>query len=186
MKIIHRSKNLNKSLKSLKQQVLLGLFAHAPARKLIRNRRAINAVISNLILITAVLVVGFAVLFWSQAQAADYQKAQTGLITQDINQLQEKISLEYSNYNSGTSKFYLLNSGSVNVTIQNVYLSSIQNPVSFTLKTFSGSDVPSMALNITSGQREGYIQVSQALPSGIHTVTIVTTRGSTFVYDFAN
>jgi hypothetical protein len=159
-----------------------------PIQKMIKNRKAVSAVVSNLILIAAVIAVGFSVLSWSQGQSANYQKTHTDIVTEDINQLQERLSLENVNYNvnSHTLKLYLLNSGPVNVTIQTVYISSSPgSPPSFTVNTFNNISVPSKALNATSGQREGYVQVSQTLPLGTYKVTITTLRGSTFAYDFA-
>ncbi len=159
-----------------------------PVQKIIKNRKAVSAVVSNLILIAAVIAVGFSVLSWSQVQSANYQKTHTDIVTEDINQLQERLALENVEYNvnSHILKFYLLNSGPVNVTIQTVYISSSPgSPPAFTVNTFNNINVPSKALNATGGQMEGYVQVSQTLSSGTYKVTIATLRGSTFVYDFA-
>ena len=84
-------------------------FAVAPVRKLIMNRRAISAVLSNMILIAAVVMVGFTALIWSQNQASDYQKQYGAAINADMIQLKERISLEYATYNGGTLKIYLMN-----------------------------------------------------------------------------
>ena len=162
--------------------------------KFARNRRAVSAVVSNMILIAAVLTIGLVALVWSQNQSADYQKTQTATINEKIYQLKEKLSLEYTNYTSGTLKVYLLNSGLVNVKIDNVTLSNapttpldfkiyqIDSPVEITNKTLG-----------TSTNKEGYIQISGLSLSGTYSVTIKTESinpkntfgGSTFVYTFA-
>ncbi len=110
--------------------------------KLTRNRRAASAVISNMILIAAVLVIGLVALVWTQSQSVDYQRAQTAAMDKNINQLKERISLEIANYKpnvanpvtpNNTLTLYLLNSGLVNVTIQYVYLDNWINPLPFSV-----------------------------------------------------
>ncbi len=173
-----------------KRQYINKIVNFQRKKNILRNRKAVNAVISNLILLVAVVAVGFSVLAWAQGQSADYQKSQTNLITRDINQLQERISLENVYYNasgvpSKTLNIYLMNSGTVNVTIQTVYLSSSPSNLSFTLKTFNNQVIASKTLNAASGQTEGYIEVATAQNlSGNYTATIITSRGSTFVYSF--
>jgi hypothetical protein len=151
----------------------------------LKNKRAVSAVISNLILIVAVIVIGFSVLMWSQNQSSNYQKAQANIISQDINQLQERLALEYTYYTSGTLKMYLLNCGSVNVTLNRIYLSSAPStPITPVLYDFSNSLIES---NTLMPEGEGYVQipVSSALTQGAkYDLTISTARGSSFVFSF--
>jgi hypothetical protein len=154
--------------------------------RLIRNKRAVSAVISNLILIAAVIAVGFSVLAWTQYQSSTYQKAQSDIISQDISQLQERLALEYTYYASGILKVFLLNPGPVNVIIQTVFLStSPGSPVSFSLYNFDNPPLIISTLYTGAQTREGYIQVSTgSLSPGSYSVTIITSKGSAFVYNF--
>jgi hypothetical protein len=159
--------------------------------KLFKSRRAVSAVVSNLILIGAVIVVGFAMLGWAQSQSSSYNQQYSSVISSDISQLQERIALEAC-YNSTPTnlKAYLMNSGPVNVTIQTVYVGSQSgSPIqySFTLYDFQNQPVSGKTLNATTGMREGYVLVSfpTTLSRGSYSIRIITARGSTFVFTFA-
>lgn len=159
--------------------------------KLLKSRRAVSAVISNLILIAAVIAVGFAVLAWSQSQSSSYTQQYSSAISSDINQLQERIALEWAYYNSTPTnlKAYLMNSGTVNVTIQTVYVSSQSGSptqYNFTLYNLQNQLVSGKTLNATTGMREGYVLVSSiTLSGGSYSLRIITARGSAFVFTFA-
>ncbi|MCJ7469826.1 hypothetical protein MUO74_04910, partial [Candidatus Bathyarchaeota archaeon] len=93
----------------------------------LKNKNAVSAVISNMILVAAVIAVGFSMLAWTQSQSSNYTNQYGRAISSDINQLQERITLEWTYYNSTVPKnltAYLMNSGTVNVTIQTVYVGS--------------------------------------------------------------
>jgi hypothetical protein len=169
------------------------------AQNLLKSKRAVSAVISNLILIGAVIVVGFGMIVWAQSQSSNYNKNYSNLINSDISQLQERIALEacyncttgINNQNNLTA--YLINSGTVNVTIQTVYVSSQSgnpNQYPFSLYNFNRPVpqlVPGNTLNATTGMREGYILITQiTLPSlGSYSIKIITAGGSAFVFTFA-
>jgi hypothetical protein len=161
------------------------------AQNLLKSGRAVSAVISNLILIGAVIVVGFGMIVWAQTQSSNYNQQYSSIINSDINQLQERIALEACYYNSTLTNLraYLMNSGTVNVTIQTVYVGSQSSnliPYSFTLYNFQGQTVPGKTLNATTGMREGYVQISPiTLSSGSYQIRIITQRGSAFVFTFA-
>jgi hypothetical protein len=148
-------------------------------------------VISNLILIGAVIVVGFGVLGWSQSQSLSYKQQYSSVISSDINQLQERIVLEWAYYNSTLTnlKAYLMNSGTVNVTIQTAYVGSQSGSLtqySFTLYNFQNQPVSGKTLNATTGMREGYVLISPIiLGSGSYLIRIITAGGSAFVFTFA-
>ena len=157
--------------------------------KLLKSRRAVSAVISNMILVAAVIAVGFAVLAWAQSQSSNYTNQYGRAISSDINQLQERIALEAC-YNSTPTnlKAYLMNSGTVNVTIQTVYVSSQSGSptqYSFTLYNFQDQLVSGKTLNATTGMREGYVLISPITLSGSYSIRIITERGSAFVFTFA-
>lgn len=155
--------------------------------RLFKDKRAVSAVIANLILIGAVIVVGFSVLFWAQYQSSVYTDQYSGIVGSDISQLQERLAFEYSYYNSPSLKVYLLNSGPTNITIQTVYVGTSSAPFSFSVNNFAGNSVPSHTLNATTGTREAYITISpiSLALNGTYSIRILTARGSSFVYSFA-
>ena len=152
-------------------------------RNLIRNKNAVNAVISNLILISAVIVVGFAVLGWAQTQSTQYQKTQAGIINQDISQLQERLSFEYISYNGSTLKVYIMNSGTNN----NVTVSRLQIDTNLPMITVdklyltNGTIVSGLKIG-----QDGYFTANTILTQGTtYSIKIITSRGSSFVTNFA-
>ena len=146
-------------------------FALAPIRKLIKNRRAINAVISNVILIGAVIVVGFATLAWSQYQTSTYQTQYSNDVNANIGQLQEKIVFEYVVKVDGDLNVYLLNCGKQNVTIKYVSVKEV---------SASEWNTPTeIGLTLNIGDQDFF--TVPASGSSTNLVKIVTWRGSTFV-----
>jgi len=150
---------------------------------LFKNRRGVSAVISNLILIAAVIAVGFVVLAWSQTQSSNYTNMYGNAIKSDTDQLRERLAFEYIHYDSTGLKVYLMNSGTIgDVSIASVYIGNVSyaSPSLFLL-----NDTPTSSLNAT---QEGYfsISISPALAPGTnYPITIVTGRGSSFVATFA-
>jgi flagellar biosynthesis/type III secretory pathway M-ring protein FliF/YscJ len=124
--------------------------------KLFKNRRGVSAVISNLILIAAVIAVGFTVLVWSQTQSSNYTNMYGNAIKSDTDQLRERLAFEYIHYDSTSLTVYLMNSGTIgDVSIASVYVDN----VSYASPTLApGTNFP---------------------------VTVVTGRGSSFVATFA-
>ena len=172
MKLSLQRKRATKEIgQTLKQHV----FAIAPVHKLISNRRAINAVLSNIILIGAVIVVGFAVISWSQYQSSSYQTQYTSDVNANIGKLQEKIVFEYVvNVSSVQLKVYLLNCGTQNVTIKEVYVNG-HNSTYSGLTTFGGA--PTTSLNVDA---QAFFTVP-TLGTSPYYVKIVTGRNSIFV-----
>jgi hypothetical protein len=167
------------------------------AKNLLKSGRAVSAVISNLILIAAVIAVGFAMIAWAQSTSSNYTNQYGRAISSDINQLQERIALEacYNSTiinNSNNLRAYLINSGTVNVTIQTVYVSSQSgNPIKYDFSLYNFKQpvpqlVPSNTLNATTGMREGYVLISPiTLSLGSYSIKIITVGGSAFVFTFA-
>jgi len=174
MKLSLQLKNVKKKLR---QTLAQHVFAISPVHKLITNRRAINAVISNIILIGAVIVVGFAALFWSQYQSSIYQTQYTSDVNANIGQLQEKIVFEYVvKVDSSHLKVYLLNCGKQNVTINAVYVNGINSTSTYSgLTTLGGA--PTTSLNVGD---HVFFTVSTS-GSSPYLVKIVTGRNSIFV-----
>jgi hypothetical protein len=157
--------------------------------KLLRERRAISAAISNVILAGAVIVVGFVVLFWGQSQSTAYNNAYSQTMSSDIASLQEKLTFENVFYNSSAKvvSVYLLNSGKINnVTIKAVSVINAttgayviwSSPVD--LRFFNGTIMAKPHLDM---KQEGYFVLSLAgsLKTGTRYSVIITTgRGSSF------
>ena len=154
--------------------------------KVHKSKRAVSAVIANLILIAAVIAVGFAALVWAQSQSSNYNSQYGGIITSDTNQLQERIVFEYIYYNNTNNNLtvYLMNSGTIgNVNVTTVYVNNTSNSTIALRLLIGGASISS--LNAT---QEGYFSISPfpSLALGTnYSIKIVTRRGSTFVATFA-
>jgi uncharacterized protein YpmS len=155
---------------------------------MLKNRRGVSAVISNLILVGAVISVGFIVLAWSQYQATSYNNQYGIAIQSDTDQLRERIAFEYINYdaNAKVLKVYLMNSGTIgDVRIATVYINntSYASPSLYSLND-SAMATPISSLNAT---KEGYLSIpSLNLAQDMnYPIKIVTGRGSNFVATFA-
>ncbi len=154
-------------------------FAIKPLQALRTNRRAINAVISNIILIAAVIAVGFAVLIWSQYQSANYQLEYSDEVNGNIAQIQEKIVFQYVvREANGNLSVYLLNCGSRDVNISQVYVNGNNCSTAFTLHPFgAGTSVVPIGVG-AQAKIDIVVPISVSSP---YVVKIVTVRGSNFV-----
>jgi hypothetical protein len=156
--------------------------------KLLRERRAVSAAISNVILAGAVIVVGFVVLFWGQSQSTAYNNAYSQAMG-DPDRLKERLTFENAFYNSGKTwnvSVYLLNSGTKDVTIKTVSVINattgayVQAPSSVTLRFLNGTIMAKPYLDV---KQEGYFVLSLAgsLKTGTrYLVNVTTVRGSFF------
>ena len=156
-------------------------------RKTIANRRAESTVISSVILVAAVIAVGFAVLIFSNSRSSIFAQEYSSAIDSDISKLNEGIAFENVRYvsASNTLSLYLLNYGAAdNVEISDVYLgnSSWRNTFSgLQLRYFNGTETQGLDFG-----EEGYTQLDStilttSLTKGkAYTVRITTERGSVF------
>jgi len=158
------------------------------APKLLRNKRAVNAVISSVILTGAVIAISFAVLVWAQSHSLSYNEQYGEAIDSDIARLKERLAFEYVFYNRGESNLtaYIMNCGTIDdVTVQTVYVSNATWRRSFSsisLKFLNGT----LAQSLSRG-KEGYFILSLPTPltsNAIYHVKIITGRGSTFETTF--
>jgi len=157
-------------------------------RKLFKNSSGVSAVISNLILIAAVIAVGFAALAWTYTTSNSFSSQYSNTVNSDIDQLKERIAFEFTFYNktANNTSVYIMNFGTVdrvNATI--VYVSNASwyvsfSPAQFQLKYLNGTTAASLNRN-----EEGYFVLGQRLVTGnSYTIKVVTGRGSSFVYAF--
>jgi archaellum component FlaF (FlaF/FlaG flagellin family) len=157
---------------------------HWHFQKLFRSRRAVSAVISNIILIAAVIVVGFVMLGWSQSQSAIYNNQYSNAVKSDTDQLRERVVFEYIYYDKTGNilTVYLMNSGTIGgVSITTAYVNNTAYAAP-ALCLLSGT--PTLSLNAT---QEGYFSISPSPSLTLqksYPITIVTGRGSSFVATF--
>ena len=157
--------------------------------KLLHGRRGVNAVISNVILVGAVIAVSFVVLLWAQYRSSAYNEQYGEAMNADIDKLKERLAFEYVFYSGGNLTVYLMNCGTIdNVRIQTVYVKDaigalIQVNSSITLMYFNDTQIADKDLD--RGE-EGYFVLSSLnlLTSTSYSVRIVTGRGSTFDHTF--
>jgi len=156
--------------------------------KLLRDRRGVSAVISNIILIAAVIVVGFSALAWTYSQSNIYIAEYSESVRTDIDKLRERVSFEYLFYNNTAPKsltVYLMNSGKVgDVNFTTVYVSNTSWVVTFTgiqLKFLNKTSTPDLDIG-----QEGYFELPSITlqTSSVYTVKVVTRRGSSFANTF--
>ncbi len=157
-------------------------------RKLFKSSSGVSAVISNLILIAAVIAVGFAALAWTYSTSNSFTNQYGNAVNSDIDKLKERIAFEYVFYNNtvNNTSAYIMNYGTVDrVNATTVYISNASwyvnfSPPQFQLKYLNGTTTASLNRN-----EEGYFVLGQRLVTGnSYTINIVTGRGSSFVYTF--
>jgi len=159
------------------------------ALKLLRNKRAVNVVISSVILTCAVVAISFVVLVWAQSRSSSYSEQYGEAIDSDIAKLKERLTFEYVFYDnrSGNNlRVYIMNCGTIDdVTVQTVYVSNATWRRSFSnisLKLLN--EAPTESLSRGS---EGYFILSlptRLTSNAIYYVKIITGRGSTFETTF--
>jgi len=168
----------------------------AGLKNLFKNRIAVSAVISNLILIAAVITVGFAALAWTYATSSSFTTQYSNTVNSDINALKERIAFEFVFYDNNTKSTYayILNCGTidtVNATI--IYISNASTYCSFSTGKFQLRYLNRSLTTCLNKGEEGYFVMdctqTDSTPINLQTSTsytmkIVTGRGSSFVYTF--
>ena len=158
--------------------------------ELLHEKRAVSAVISNVILTGAVIAVSFVVLFWAQYRSSAYNEQYSEAVNADIAKLRERLAFEYVFYDKANLTVYLLNCGTIdNVTVQTVYIYFGSNGTlvkvfsSPTLKQFNGAPITDQDLD--KGEEGCFVLSPLSLKTGIsYSVRVITGRGSTFEYTF--
>ncbi len=165
-----------------------------------RSRRAVSVVISNIIMIAAVISIGFVVLMYANSQSNDYVSKYGSTVSSDIDKLSENVAFEFAYYSpsayssaNGSLAVYFMNVGSINNV--NFTSAKISNS-SWTQEFLSLSNVQIRFLNgsLTSDidvHQEGYITLALSqtennrLKTGTsYTIKLTTWRGSIFAYEF--
>jgi len=121
-KIIYKS--IRQRSRAFKQKAFALTKIFAPMHFFVRNRRAISAVISNIILIGAVVSVGLVALTYARSASINYQSEYAETINSDINKIKESLTFEYAYYSPNQLTLYVMNSGPVDVTIKSISINS--------------------------------------------------------------
>lgn len=160
--------------------------------KLVHGRRAVSAVVSNVILVGAVIAVSFVVLFWTQYRSSAYNAQYSEAMNADINRLKERLAFEYVFYDEDGDNLmvYLMNCGTINdTTVKTVYVTTstgefIEVFSSITLLHFDGDEIVDQDLD--RGEEGCFVLSSlDDLETGkSYSVRVVTGRGSTFDHTF--
>jgi hypothetical protein len=181
------TKNTYKTLQKKTQSIKRSIASFALFHPLVKNKRAVSAVISNIILIGAVMAVGLVALGYARSTAINYQADYSETMNNDINKIKESLTFEYAHYSSNQLSLYIINSGPINVTIKSISINS--SPVSslaWTIYPINGAQPLSQSLPIAKGT-EVRIVVSTtgiSLPIGENSVKIISGSDSNFAYNF--
>ena len=181
MCIKNKTKTIGQKTHNLKHVVVESAMRFTPIRTLVKNRRAVSAVMSNLILIGAVVAIGLVALGYTRATSINYQTQYAEDMSSDIGKLKENISFEYVHYDGSLNilHVYFLNCGTLDVEIDRLSVNT--STQSFSTYHLNGTSIPN---NIIAHGQEGHIESSMNLPSGTYSVKLTTGSESVFAYDF--
>ena len=155
--------------------------------KRFKSRRAVSAVISNMILLAAVIAAGFAALAWTLSTSNTYQTQYGKSTSSSINQLMESVAFEFSFYNRTSKNLtaYVMNCGKIaNVSLAAAYISNQTMAVVYSktngVQLYFLNKTSALGLNIGD---QGYFVLSLPQPLQYGTgylIQIQTGRGSYF------
>ena len=155
-------------------------------RRLIFDKRGVNAIISSVMLCSAVIAMGFVVFAYTQHQAVDANMRYADNTNDNIARIQEKLAFEHIHNNSSSNELaiFLLNCGkSDDIVLAKAYLTKDSWSQSF-------EDIELKFLNDTIIQsldvlEEGFFQLSIDLEEDTnYSIRVVTARGRNFVTTF--
>ena len=179
------SKNKHETLQSRTQSLKRSMPSFVLLYTLVKNKRAVSAVVSNLILIGAVLAVGLVALGYARSTAINYQSDYSETMSADIGKLKETLIFEYAHYGSNQLSLYVMNSGQVNVTIQTVSINNSPVPPS-DMAIYQMSDNQQIFDDVIAKGKEVKIVLNIAgmTQSGENNVKITSGSDSNFAYNF--
>ncbi len=151
---------------------------------LVKDRRAVNTVVSNMILIAAVIVVGFVVLSFARSDSALYQDQYQQTVSDDIEKLKETLAFEYIHYDFAEKelRIYIMNAGTIELQVDKVYLSTATESYPFEVFTLNGQQTTEHTIAI--GAEREILLSNIDLVSGTYSVKLATLRGLTFANTF--
>jgi hypothetical protein len=141
-------------------------------RNFLSTRRALGSIVTGTIILVATVILGSAVVSWSNGSLSTSKSLTTALYTTNVNELTEKLVVENVWFGSSPSKF-------INITLYNVSPTGViftDIKIKNSTKTV---DVPIKNGNILS-QKTNSTKIPYSWTSKIPlTITITTARGST-------
>jgi len=135
------------------------------------NRRALGSIVTGTIILVATVILGSAVVTWSNGSLSTSKSLTTALYTTNVNALTEKLVVENVWFGSTPSKF-------INITMYNVSPTSITFTDIKIKNSTKTIDVPIKNGNILS-QKINSTKIPYFWTSKVPlTITITTARGS--------
>ena len=156
-------------------------------RGLLSSKRAISSVLSNVLLASVVLGLGFGVQYYVYWRSIEYNNQYGALVDNSIEKIKEKLVFEHVFYDTDNSNLtvYLMNCGSIDgVTISSVSLTNeTWERIFYDVQLRSLIGQLTQELDILD---EGYFRLSVGLVENTsYTILMVTGRGKAFVTSFA-
>jgi len=152
------------------------------ALRIFRHKQAISPVISTVILTGAVLAISFVVLSWAQYRSSAYQDQFSEAVDRNIAKLKERLAYEFIFYDQNSKKLsvYIINYGTINMTIRTVYVSNATWFVVFSnvnLKFLNGTST-----SVLNSGDEGFfvLSLNGLIEGKTYSVRIISGRGSNF------
>jgi hypothetical protein len=180
------TRNKHKTLRKKTQSLNRSIANFALFRALAKNKRAVSAVISNLILIGAVLAIGLVALGYARSTSINYQTDYSKTMSSDIAKLKETLIFEYAHYDGSNNLFlYVMNSGPVNVTVKTVSVNTSPVPSS-SMTLYQMSDNQQISNGVIAKGTEVKVVLNTAgmTHSGENSVKITSGSDSNFAYNF--
>lgn len=155
-------------------------------RRLFLDRRAISSVLSNVMLASVVLSLGFGMQYWVYWRSMEYNNQYGILVDDSIAKMKEKLVFEHIFYNGSDLTVYLMNCGGIDDTS----ISSVSLSRGSWSETFYEEEIELRFPDGTQTEEldileEGYFQLPVDLvddPS--YVILIITGRGKAFVTTF--
>lgn len=139
------------------------------------SRKAISSIVTGMILLVATVVLGSAVVVWSNGSLSTSKYAITSLYTANVNMVTEKLVVENAWFGSTPSKF-------INVTLYNVGASGITITDIKIRNTTKTVDIPIIHGTIPS-QKTNSTKISYVWTSKIPLSIIITTARGLVITD---
>lgn len=156
-------------------------------RRLFSDKRAISSVLSNVLLASVVLSLGFGVQYYVYWRSVEYNNQYGALVDESIAKLREKLVFEHIFYDTNTNNLsiYLMNCGKINdASIDTVTISNETWNTAFyevELKSLDDGE-PTDGLDVLD---EGYFELTVSLVDDTsYTILIITGRGKAFATSF--
>ena len=159
-------------------------------RRLFLDRRAISSVLSNVMLASVVLSLGFGMQYWVYWRSIEYNNQYGILVDDSIAKMKEKLVFEHIFYNGSDNNLtvYLINCGGISDT--SISSVSLSNGSSSWSETFYAGEIELKFPNGTETEvldilEEGYFRLPVDLVDDrSYVILMITGRGKAFVTTF--